>query len=172
MKPASDIEEFLRESNAIEAVFDEDALLQAISAWHYLSTIQKLSVGDVLKAHKILMLHQPLMPNERGYFRQVTVRVGSEFKHFISVALLRDELEGLLHDMQNPELLPDDPRDYDKLCRLHHVIFERIHPFVDGNGRVGRLLYLWQRLKLGLPVHVIHRGKEQMDYYQWFRNAS
>jgi len=37
-----------------------------------------------------------------------------------------------------------------------------------GNGRVGRILYNIHRLLLGLPIHVIHEGKEQKEYYTWF----
>lgn len=56
-------------------------------------------------------------------------------------------------------------------AKLVHVEFEDLHPFPDGNGRTGRILYNWHRIQLGLPVHVIHEGDEQYDYYQWFHKA-
>jgi hypothetical protein len=53
----------------------------------------------------------------------------------------------------------------DDVC---HVSFEHLHPFRDGNGRVGRILYNWQRLKLGLPIHVI-KYEDRWEYYNWFK---
>lgn len=45
-----------------------------------------------------------------------------------------------------------------------HVRFERIHPFQDGNGRVGRLLMLWQCLQSGVVPFII---TEQIRYYYY-----
>ncbi|MGN1353913.1 MAG: Fic family protein [Alloprevotella sp.] len=45
-----------------------------------------------------------------------------------------------------------------------HVIFERIHPFQDGNGRVGRLLLLWQCLQSGIVPFII---TEELHLYYY-----
>ena len=54
-------------------------------------------------------------------------------------------------------------------CKRTHIDFEQLHPFEDGNGRVGRILYNIHRVTLGLPIHIIHEGEEQMEYYKWFK---
>lgn len=57
-----------------------------------------------------------------------------------------------------------------------HVIFERIHPFQDGNGRVGRLLLLWQCLQSGIVPFIIteelrlyyYRGLQEWGHVNGF----
>lgn len=54
----------------------------------------------------------------------------------------------------------------EKISRFH-LEFERIHPFNDGNGRIGRVLMNYQLLQLGFPP-VIIRDKEKTLYYESF----
>ena len=50
-----------------------------------------------------------------------------------------------------------------------HVRFERIHPFQDGNGRVGRLLLLWQCLQSGIVPFII-TDELRLFYYRGIQN--
>lgn len=50
-----------------------------------------------------------------------------------------------------------------------HVQFERIHPFQDGNGRVGRLLIFWQCLQNGIVPFIITE-ELRMFYYRGLQN--
>ncbi len=153
---AGDVIEFLRESNAIENVFDDDSLKQAIYAWDFLRREETLTHGVILKTHKILMLHQNLRPNERGYYRQCDVtiagRLGLDWHH------IHEAMEVW---RMNAWLFPEH-------WQQHHVRYEEIHPFVDGNGRTGRMFMNWQRTKKGLPVLII-KADERQAYYDWFR---
>lgn len=162
--------QFLKESNAIEKVYDVDSFIQAQTAWEYLKDESKLYIGSILKTHKILMLNQPqLLPNEKGYFRTEPVYIGGH--EAMEHTLIRPMLENWLQDW---EKLFKESMEFGKATKTKriqdlHVQYEKIHPFVDGNGRTGRMLMNWQRLKLGLPIFIIHEGTEQYHYYQWFK---
>jgi len=149
--------EFLKESNAIERVYDADSLMQAVYAWEYLKTQKKMNVPVVLKTHKILMINQLIAGYERGYFRTVPVSVGG------NLILATEGIKKAITDW-----CKETNKKGNGVKRLH-IEFEKIHPFVDGNGRVGRMLMNWTNLRKDRVIQVIHEDKEQMEYYNWFK---
>lgn len=166
-----EVMDFLRESNAIEGVHDKDSLDQARHAWEYLISKDILTTGTILKTHKILMIPSCLRPDERGYFRRVPVYVGGR------EGIKYEKIPGWINDWMDEvnslfeEGLSGEGREtyWEEIIRLQHVAYEKIHPFVDGNGRTGRMFMNWTRLKLGLPILII-KADERGDYYQWFRD--
>lgn len=168
----------LAESNAIENVFDEDSLLQAYFAWKYLKEQKELTHGVILKTHKILMLHQKLRPDEKGYYRKKNVGIYKEKiigvdpihnKLIMQKEKIRDLLDHKIINeamqvwLYNANLFPEN-------WRAHHIRFEEIHPFIDGNGRIGRMLMNWERLKKGFSILIISADPDKKkEYYEWFK---
>lgn len=157
--------EFLQHSNWIENEFSHEALVDAVRAWLYMMNQGNIifSLGTILGAHRILM--RRIRPDIAGKIRECDVTVGERLCPFVSVQLIEQQLRDLCNVMKEPPTVSTDTEIY-KLC---HINFENIHPFEDGNGRVGRILYNAHRLANNKDIHIIHQGKEQVAYYKWFK---
>jgi Fic family protein len=154
--------EFLRESNNIEDVWDDDSLVQALYAWDHIIKQNKLTPNLILKTHKILMAHH-LGLNGKGHYRKVQVWVGGHEKQ--PWYTIPDSLAGLCKDIETSIKVPGLNGHN---IKIDHIRFENIHPFIDGNGRIGRIILNWERAKAGLPILVI-KLKDRQKYYKWFK---
>lgn len=165
------IREALRESNKIEDVHSERANRKAYKAFNlYIGPrVERLTVSDLLSAHRILMYG--INTRIAGRLRDCDVFVGGQRKIFISEALLKDELTALFarieYDIFNYH--DSDETHKETLCRLRHVEYEDIHPFEDGNGRTGRMIYYAMRIKMGLDLGTIYSWSKG-NYYRWFKH--
>lgn len=90
------ITKFLDESNKIEGVYDAYSLDQALHAWEYVIEQNELSIGVILKTHKILMLNKPLYPNEIGYLREVPVYIGG--REAIHYSQIKEAIQTWTHE--------------------------------------------------------------------------
>ena len=164
-----EIRECLKESNAIEGVYSEKALEDAMSAWQYIMKRDVLFDKEILELHRILM--QSLRPDIAGKYRTCSVWIGGQLKKYLGLEFIQCQMSDFINLMLESYKL-ETIEEKEIACKQAHVFFENCHPFEDGNGRLGRILYNWHRLKLGLPLHIIHEGDEQRSYYQWFANNS
>lgn len=152
--------EFLRESNAIEGVYDGNSLMEAKEAWDYLMIEDVVTLDIILNAHMVLMKSQDIEDKYKGAFRDIDVWVAGGKGAMPAAIPMLLQWQFCFETMR---VAP--PPDWKQL----HVIFEKIHPFVDGNGRIGRMLMNWTRVKrCNLPILVIEADKRQ-EYYEWFR---
>lgn len=121
---------------------------------------QPLTEELILFAHRTLLSH--INEEIAGRFRQngEYVRVGPHIapgpEHVPS--LMADVLKSYRHS---------EPHVLQRIIAFH-LEFERIHPFCDGNGRVGRALIQLQLKSHGYPP-VIVRNKEKRHYYRAFQ---
>ena len=114
----------------------------------------------------ILLLHRMLIGGIddaiAGRFRRQGeyVRVGSH------IAPAPEHVERMMENILITYSSDLDSYCLDKIARFH-LDFETIHPFCDGNGRIGRVLIDFQLLQLGLP-RLIVRNSEKERYYRAF----
>ena len=136
----------------------------AIALYENINKFDYKSEKDLLKAHKILM--QDVI-KEAGIYRTKNVGVGNE-KEITHIAppasnvpkLMKELFEWLNKTNLHPLIVSS----------VFHYEFEFIHPFVDGNGRIGRfwqtlILYNWKSVFEYLPIEsLIFENQEK--YYK------
>jgi Fic family protein len=148
------IREFIRESNAIESVHDEAAVTKSLEAWDFLKSVDTLTHDTIKGGHELIL--EDRQPEIAGAYRNIQVHIGEQLPP--PPVAVEGEMERLL------TWTPSDP-----LAALHwHIAFEHIHPFADGNGRIGRLLYLWQCSEQLDSEPIIWRADDREGYYDLF----
>ena len=142
----------------------------AIKAYKAFEKYDYKNVDDLLYAHKLLMGQ---MLKTAGEFRQVNVAVGGKdgVSHIAPqpdiVPKLMADLFSWLHNSDEHPLIKSS---------VFHYEFEFIHPFSDGNGRIGRLwqsviLYHWKDAFIAIPTESIVRDHQE-QYYQAIEKSS
>ena len=141
----------------------------AISAYDALPELQPHKINDLLKAHNLMMSGILI---DAGKFRNKAVGIhkGNKVHHIAPPA---HQVSGLMADLVN---WLKKSQDHPLITSsVFHYEFEFIHPFTDGNGRLGRLwqtliLSKWHQLFLALPLESIIKDNQQ-KYYQALEQA-
>ncbi|MFZ2975252.1 MAG: Fic family protein [Candidatus Moraniibacteriota bacterium] len=126
-----------------------------------LEDIKKINEELVLKLHGILMNG---IRDDAGFYRRHGVRiVGSNVPtaNYLKVPKL---MESLFADLNKK------PKDIIGHTSNIHARFEQIHPFSDGNGRIGRLILVAMLLKSNIAPAVIKQENKRL-YYTYLRSA-
>ena len=137
----------------------------AYEIYEMMESLDPYSVDDLLMSHGVMTRD---FVEESGCFRSRPVGVVDKHGNVLHFGTLPDYVPGLV-----TELL-DWVRDSDfhmliKSCVFHYEL-ELIHPFADGNGRIGRLwhtllLTQWKPMFAWLPVESIIHDRQD-EYYQ------
>ena len=98
---------------------------------------------------------------DRGVYRRVPVRIMGAAHETAQPYLIVTKMEELLRNY-----LASEEHIVTKLARFH-IEFEGIHPFIDGNGRTGRLLVNLELMKAGYPPIDI-KFTDRIAYYNAF----
>ena len=131
-------------------------------AFEFVSQLVKdnapLSESIIRQIHFLVLADKK---DDRGVYRRVPVRIMGAHHEPVQPYLIEPKMEQLLHDYQK-----SSEHIVTKLARFH-IEFEGIHPFIDGNGRTGRLLVNLELMKAGFPPIDI-KYADRISYYNAF----
>lgn len=145
---------------SVREVFEAKNLGRVIEYKKYNAGEKELTSEIILFLHKMLLTG--INDEIAGRFRQENeyVRIGT------FIAIPPEFIEGRMKEILVSYSSNLSGYFLDNIARFH-LDFESIHPFNDGNGRIGRVLINYQLLRLGFP-RIIIRQKEKNIYYRAF----
>ena len=155
------MEQILSRNVSIREVYEAKNLARVMEYKRIRSKDTELSETLMLQFHQMLM--GGIDDTIAGRFRQrgEYVRVGTH------IAPAPEHVERMMENLLIDYVSDLESYFLDKIA-VFHLGFEYIHPFCDGNGRLGRVMMNYQLLQLGLP-RISIRNSEKERYYQAFR---
>lgn len=152
----SQVRDIINGKNVVAPLREIQEVKNAIKTYELYPSLNPFKVSDLLKAHGVMM---QALTGDAGRFRAGGVGVFSE-KGCVHMAPSADRVPMLINDLF--EWLAESTDHLLIRSCVFHYEFEFIHPFSDGNGRMGRL---WQSLILG-KLHPLfeHLPVENMVY--------
>ena len=119
---------------------------------------QPLTETVIKQIHALVLADKK---DDRGVYRRIPVYIAGAKTTPVQPYLIAPKMERLLADYQNGK-----GHIVSRLARLH-LEFESIHPFIDGNGRTGRLIINLELMKAGFPPIDI-KFTDRKAYYNAF----
>lgn len=126
-------------------LLDNMEVMNYRDALNYASSLknEKIDEGLLLELHRILLRGVRGEDKSPGEYRSVQVFVGSRGDTLDTAEFVPMPQEEIYWKMKNLFEYVNNPDENTLLCAaLAHYQFETIHPFTDGNGRIGRLLIM------------------------------
>ena len=141
----------------LEAVGHRDAFL-------YVEEIarQELPLSEfvIKNIHSLVLMDQP---EDKGVFRRIPVRIMGAFTEPVQPYLIEPKITELLAvNVERKKTM----NPVDRIARFH-LEFEGIHPFIDGNGRTGRLIMNLDLIRCGYPPINV-KFTDRKKYYDAF----
>lgn len=132
-------------------------------AYFYIEELIKnklpLSEKEILNIHSLVLMDRS---EAKGKYRNVPVKILGSNAKVSEPYLIKPNIENLLTWYQN-----DTINFIEKVTRFH-LQFETIHPFLDGNGRTGRLILNFELMKHGyVPINIKYQDRRR--YYDAFK---
>lgn len=141
----------------LEAVGHRDAFL-------YIENIAqskvRLSEAKIKAIHSFVLMDKP---DDKGVYRKIPVTIAGAYTEPCQPYLIEPKMTALLKENENRKKVM---HPIERIARFH-LEFEGIHPFIDGNGRTGRLVLNLELIQSGYPAINI-KFADRKRYYEAF----
>ena len=139
----------------LEAVGHRDAFLYAQKLVSDKISISERVIKDI---HSLVLMDKP---DDKGVYRRIPVTIMGAYHEPPQPYLVPAQMEQLLAAQKETK------RHIIENAALFHLDFEGIHPFVDGNGRTGRLILNLMLMQRGYPPINV-KFADRQRYYSCF----
>lgn len=149
----------------MEAIGHRDAFLFVIDI---ASKEIPLSESVIKQIHSLVLIDRP---EDRGMFRRIPVRIMGAYTEPVQPYLIEPKITDLLATNEERKAKMGT---IERIARFH-LEFEGIHPFIDGNGRTGRLILNLDLIRNGYPpinVKFTDRKKYYDAFDEYYRNGN
>ena len=141
----------------LEAVGHRDAFL-------YVQDVAKqelpLSETVIKNIHALVLMNRP---DDKGVYRRIPVRIMGAYTEPVQPYMIEPRMTELLSANEERK---NTMTDIERIA-LFHLEFEGIHPFIDGNGRTGRLILNLDLIRNGYPPINV-KFTDRKRYYDAF----
>lgn len=146
----------------LEAVGHRDAFLYVVSLVR-----DKVPVSEriICEIHSLVLMDRP---EDKGVYRRIPVKIMGAHHEPPQPYLVPVQMERLFSDLSK------DKRHTIETAALFHLNFGGIHPFIDGNGRTGRLILNLMLMQAGYPpidVKFVDRRKYYACFDSYYRDG-
>ena len=169
------LDDILDPYNDITANLDVSDVINYVNAVSFaINRLEELPLclRLIRETHAVLLNNVRGDEKNPGEFRKSQNWIGASGCSIKNARYIPPNVEDMNECLYELEKYINESDDYDALIRaaLIHYQFETIHPFLDGNGRIGRLLillYLMEQKKIDKPILYISYflKKNQLEYY-------
>ena len=148
----------------LEAVGHRDAFL-------YVEDIAKdtiISETVIKNIHSLVLMNRP---DDKGVFRRIPVTIMGAYTEPVQPYMIEPKLTELLSENEKRK---KTMHPIERIARFH-LEFEGIHPFIDGNGRTGRLLLNLDLIQNGYPAINVKFTDRKLYYDafdEYYKNGS
>lgn len=119
-----------------------------------------LNESTIKAIHSLVLMNQP---EDKGVYRRIPVRIMGAFTEPVQPYLIEPRMTDLLAKNEERKAT----MSVIERIALFHLEFEGIHPFVDGNGRTGRLILNLELIRNGYPAINV-KFSDRKRYYNAF----